>query len=42
MRLKMAVFAPIPRARTMTAAAVKPRAFTNCRRANLKSWSIIV
>src|SRR5437762_14005190 len=39
-RLKIAVFTPIPRARTITAAAVKPGDFQSCRNAKRKSWTI--
>src|SRR4051794_35986990 len=36
----MAVFTPIPSARTITAAAVNPGAFQSCRNANRKSLII--
>src|SRR5438445_8078609 len=39
-RLNTAVLAPIPRASTMTAAAVNPGALKSWRRANLRSWII--
>src|SRR5207247_10299286 len=38
MMLKMAVFAPIPSASVSTATAVKPGFFSNCRKANLRSF----
>src|ERR1700722_19924857 len=38
-RVKMAVVAPIPRVRVMTAVAVTPRAFRRCRNASRKSVS---
>src|SRR5687767_973882 len=36
--LKIAVFAPMPSASVSTATAVKPGFFSNCRKANLKSF----
>src|SRR4051812_48339610 len=39
--LKTAVFAPIPTARTRTAAIVNPGALINCRSAKRKSWIIV-
>src|SRR5262245_62051571 len=38
-RLKIAVFAPIPRAIESTAIAVKPGALDSVRAANRKSWA---
>src|SRR2546425_1201078 len=37
-KLKIAVFAPMPSASVSTATAVKPGFFSNCRKANLRSF----
>ena len=39
MALKMAVLAPMPRARVRTAAAVKPGDFRSMRKAKRRSWN---
>src|SRR5207249_5295931 len=42
MRLKIAVFAPMPSASVSTATAVKPGFFSNWRKANLRSFIFVV